>query len=374
MNLGLAFIILNSILFICYFAIYLFSARGISKLRRGKNAEHHRFSVIVAARNEERHIGNCLQALVKLHYPKELYEIIIVNDRSTDATGKIVQEYQKKYPIIRLLTIDKIASDLPGKKNALNEAIKASTHNILAFTDADCAVPPEWLAVLSQYFEPNVGAVAGYSPFEEHSIETLFAKAGQNFLSYEEMKNSLGAAAGIGLNRAYMCTGRNFAYRKEVFQQIGGFEKIKHSISGDDDLMIQCIQRETQWEIRYMIEPESFVKTQPPLTFAEFINQRKRHFSAAKFYPLTMKTIFALVHSFNAAVVVSFFFVPVTAGIFAVAKFMLDGILIRKATHIFGNRNSLKWFVPLEICFIFYNLVVGPLGLIGTFNWKNSHQ
>jgi biofilm PGA synthesis N-glycosyltransferase PgaC len=374
MNLELAFIILNSILFVCYFAIYFLTARGVSKLRCGKNAEYRRFSIIVAARNEEQHIGNCLQALVKLHYPKELYEIIIVDDRSTDTTAEIVREYQKKYSRIRLLMIDKITSDLPGKKNALNEAIKASAHDILAFTDADCKVPPEWLTIMSQYFESAVGAVAGYSPYEERFVKTLSAKIGQSFLGYEEMKNSLGAAAGIGLNRAYMCTGRNFAYRKAVFQQIGGFEKIKHSISGDDDLMIQQIQRETQWKIRYMIEPESFVKTQPPLTFAEFINQRKRHFSASKFYSLTMKNIFTLVHSFNAVVVISFFFAPVTAGIFAAGKLILDGVLIRKATQIFGNHKLLKWFVPLEICFIFYNLVVGPLGLIGTFNWKNSHE
>ncbi len=372
MKYELAVIIINAILFFCYLAIHSLVIRGMAKLRKGNNTEMRRFSIIVAARNEEKCIGSCLEFLAKLEYPKKLYEIIVVNDRSTDATEKIVQEYQRKYPIIRLISLDNITSDLPGKKNALNEAIKASTNEILAFTDADSIVPPQWLTILSEYFEPTVGAVAGYSPFEEHSIETLSAKIGDGFLRYEEMKNSSATAAGIGLKNAYMCTGRNFAYRKKVFEQVGGFQKIKHSISGDDDLLIQLMQKETTWEIRYMSEPESFVKTQPPLTFKEFINQRKRHFSAAQFYPAKMKIIFALIHSFNAVLMISFFFAPATAGIFAIGKFIIDGILIRKAIQTFGNRNLFKWFVPLEICFIFYNLLIGPLGLVGKFNWKSS--
>ncbi|MDE3057600.1 MAG: glycosyltransferase [Bacteroidota bacterium] len=374
MNLEITFAIPILILFICYTAIHILALKGISKLQKGNNSEQHRFSIIVAARNEERHIGNCLQSLVKLHYPKESYEIIVVNDRSTDTTAKIVREYQKKFSMIRLLTIEEITSGLPGKKNALNEGINASTYDILALTDADCTVPPEWLTILSLYFEPAVGVVAGYSPFEEHFAKTLSAKIGQSFLHYEEMKNSFGTAAGIGLRNAYMCTGRNFAYRKEVFQQVGGFEKIKHSISGDDDLLIQLIQSETQWEIRYMAEPEGFVTTQPPLTFAEFINQRKRHFSASKFYPLRMKTIFALVHAFNGMVMISFFFSPVFAGMLTAGKFIVDGIAFRTTTRVFGNSELFPWCIPLEICFIFYNLIVGPLGLIGTFNWKSAHE
>lgn len=374
MTIEIAFAVLICLLFACYAFIHLFALNGVSKLQPGKNSEQLHFSVIVAARNEERNIGNCLQSLIKLHYPKELHEIIIVDDRSTDATAKIVQEYRNKYSSIRLLSLDKITSDLPGKKNALNEAIKLSKYDILAFTDADCTVPPEWLTILSRYFEPAVGVVAGYSLSEEGVVEKRSVKIGKAFLHYLEIKNSFGAAAGIGLKSAYMCSGGNFAYRKKVFQQIGGFEKIKQSISGDDDLMIQLIQRETKWEIRYMTEPESFVKTQAPLTLAEFINQRKRHFSAANFYPLNMKMIFALVHSYNAILIISFFFVPFIAGIFALGKFILDGILIRKAVRIFGNRTLTKWFVPLEICYIFYNLIVGPLGLFGTFNWKTTRK
>ena len=308
MSLEIGFILLLSLLFVCYCSLNFLIARGLKKLlllQQASSQEKPEISIIVAARNEEANIGRCLQSLVQQNYPAGLFEIIIADDRSTDGTAAIVRNYQRRYPYIKLVTISQISSDLPPKKNALNEAMKESRFDILAFTDADCIAPPIWLSSIAREFLPDVGVVAGYCPIEQRFPRTFFARWFDFFLRYLEIKKWVGAAAGVGLGNAYLSSGGNLAYRKSVFREVNGYEKIKHSISGDDDLFIQLIQKETRWKIRYMISRESSVETAPPPSLAYFINQQRRHFSAAAYYSLRMKIVFGLIHSYNALAVLS---------------------------------------------------------------------
>ncbi len=374
MNFEYSWYFLIAFLFGFYSYIHAVLLKGLKNLSQPTTPELHPISVLVAARNEEKNIERCILSLVHQNYPKDSYEIIVINDRSVDATEEIINDIVKKYPIVKLLSIKELSSNLPPKKNALNEGIKKSKHDILAFTDADSFVPPQWLREVSKAFTSNVGVVAGYSPFEEKFSLTTKIDWGDLFLRYEELKNSLGAAAGIALGNAYMCTGRNFAYRKSIFERVGGYEKIKHSISGDDDLFIQLVQKKIGCGMRYLTSPESFVTTKPPRTIQQFINQRKRHFSAGKYYPLRMKIIFSLLHSFNALALFSLLLFPLFGIGILVLKLFVDWQLMKAGTTIFGNTELLKSFVPLEILFVLYNLLIGPLGFIGQFEWKETRS
>ncbi|HLP16286.1 MAG TPA: glycosyltransferase [Bacteroidota bacterium] len=365
---------LVAVLFIAYGFIHALIFKGLRRLSYPVNAELQSVSVIVAARNEEASIGRCLHALVKQNYPKDMYEIIVVNDRSTDATADIVMSMRAKFPFIRLITIDRLSAHLPPKKNALDEGIRNAKHDLLIFTDADSYPSGQWLREVVKAFTPTVGVVAGYSPFEWKATASFGHRWGDLFLRYEELKNSIGAAAGVALNNAYMCTGRNFAYRRDVFEEVGGFNKIKQSVSGDDDLFIQLVQRETRWQIRYMTTPESVVVTEPPVTIDEFINQRKRHFSAGKYYPGRMKLIFGAAHAFNALVIFTIVLFPwYGLALFAI-KLAIDWAVMREATAMFGNRELLVKLVPLECMFVLYNLIIGPLGYLGQFDWKGTKR
>ena len=362
-----------ALLFLFYGVVHILTLIGLRRLRSGDHAvstDQPRFSVIVAARNEESNIGHCLQSLVNQNYDTDLFEIVVVDDRSTDATGAIVKNYRSRYPYIQLIELTSVSSDLPAKKNALTEAISRSKFDILAFTDADCAASPGWLTSLAKEYAPHIGVVAGYSPIEQRFLRSFLARWGDFFLRYLEIKNSLGAAAAVELGKAYLCTGRNFSYRKRVFDEVGGFEKIKHSISGDDDLFIQLVQRETRWKIAYMTSPESFVETIPPSSLRDFINQRKRHFSAGKYYAPQMKFILALIHSFNALALLSLFLYPSFGVIVVALKIASDAMIFYQGTLLFGNRRLVRSIFPLELASVVYNLVIGPIGYVGTFSWK----
>ncbi|MFA5833193.1 MAG: glycosyltransferase [Bacteroidota bacterium] len=321
-------------------------------------------SVIVAARNEEKVIGSLLQSLVDQQYSSEKFEIIIVNDRSIDSTASIIEKFQKQYRHVRLITIEENTTDMPHKKNALRTAIEQSQFEILAFTDADCIVPKNWLRELSKQFMNDVGAVAGYSPY------TL--NTSNSFLRYEEYKNSLLAASAVELKNAFMCTGRNFAYRKKVYKEVNGFETIKHSISGDDDLFLQVLKRKTNWNIRYMISRESYVRTLPPSSFSQFVNQRTRHVSASKFYSKHIQLAYSVIHLFHLSVIIGFFISPLIALIFLMIKLNIDGALIAHGKTIFHEEFSTIEFSRNELLLVLYSFLIAPLGIIRTFEWKGT--
>jgi poly-beta-1,6-N-acetyl-D-glucosamine synthase len=366
--------ILVAVLLIAYGLIHFLILLGLRRLSYPVNTDLQSVSVIVAARNEEESIGRCLQALVKQNYPKDMYEIIVVNDRSTDGTSDIVMNMRAKFPFIRLIGIDRLSPNLPPKKNALDEGIRNAKHDLLLFTDADSYPSPQWLREIVKAFTPAVGVVAGYSPFEWKATASFGHRWGDRFLRYEELKNSIGAAAGIALHSAYMCTGRNFAYRRTVFEEVGGFAKIRQSLSGDDDLFIQLVQRDTRWQIRYMTSVESVVITEPPVTMDEFVNQRKRHFSAGKFYPQKMKVIFGAAHAFNALALFTLILFPLFGLLLCAVKLGIDYTVMARGTRCFGNRELLPKLVPLEFMFVLYNLIIGPLGYLGQFEWKGTRR
>lgn len=185
---------------------------GLSRLRTATTSQQLPVSVIIAARNEEHNIRKCLDALIDQQYPKELFEVVVVDDRSSDATADIVESFQEQVHNIKLIRILTSPSSMPPKKYALTRGIEASANDILLFTDADCIPPENWVSGMMNYFGDDVGVVAGYSPYVRNRGWLA------TFAQYENLKSAIGAAGSIGIGKAYMCVGRNLAYRKKVFQ------------------------------------------------------------------------------------------------------------------------------------------------------------
>src|SRR5260221_8691943 len=117
-----------------YFIQHLLLFIGIILNLRKPNEQEHFLplvSVIVAGRNEEKNIAGCIESLLKLTYPKDKLEIFIVNDRSTDKTGEIMQTYANANPVLKYIEIDKFIGTLKGKVNALAVAIKSAKGEII---------------------------------------------------------------------------------------------------------------------------------------------------------------------------------------------------------------------------------------------------
>jgi cellulose synthase/poly-beta-1,6-N-acetylglucosamine synthase-like glycosyltransferase len=363
-----------------YLFIHIGLIAGLKRLDDTMNNDRPFVSVIVAARNEEMNICQLLQCLS--HQTYSPYEIIIINDRSTDKTAQLIADFKKNCSNITRVDITRLQDDMPAKKNALRAGIEASKGEILCFTDADCLPTSQWIEELVKSFMPNVGLVAGYSPYQIPNnltssvryLKKIFFK----FIRYEEFRAAIWAAGSIGWNVGWLCTGRNLAYRRKVYNEVNGFEKIKMSISGDDDLFLQLVRRQTAWKIHYVITPESFVPTAPPKDFWSFIEQRKRHFSATKFFTLPMMFFFFIYHSSNLLLFISPFLfllnvvtLPVVIVVFC-SKLLGDIILFKYSHRTFDATKFYSSFILMEALYILYNSFIGPLSIFRKFAWKQS--
>lgn len=367
------FFLVQTILFLLFFFYFFLLLRlwfGLGKLKSRSLNNLQSVSTIIAMKNEEKNVRQCLESLIKQDYPKNLLEIFIVDDGSTDKTPLILDEYDRKNSFISVLKINGSEPIQKGKKNALTRAIKKSNGEILLFTDGDCAPPHNWIRSMVACFEPNVGLAAGFSPLIDPS-DSLFG----TMLKLDSLAAGIVAAGSIGLDKAVTCTGRNLAYRREVFDQINGFEKIKNSVSGDDDLILQLVKNETQWEIRYTTNFESIVPSFQTKSLIDFFRQKRRHLSAGKYYNFKVQMGYFLFHLAN----LLFYLFPIYAlfvgryivlsAALLISKFIMDWLLIKLGSKKFDLPVSLLNFLLWEIFFCGYNSLIGPTSWFGKIKW-----
>ena len=358
------------VLYLCGIGLLLI---GLRRLRDGTSNETPYVSIVVAARNEEKHIEKCFSALTAQDYPQQRYEIIIVDDRSQDRTSEIVQQLCEKSENVRLYCVGTESSPLVGKKRALDLGIQHSRGEIILTTDADCVPKSSWIGGMIKYFEPGVGLVAGFSFTDKPGEKVTLV---QKLRSLERLSVAAVADGSIGWEKGLTCTGQNLAYRKRAYYDVGGFSKIGHLRSGDDDLLIQLVDRETTWQKRYAISPDTYVRTVPPSGTEQFIQQEKRRTSKGFLYPPWLITSLCATYCFYVLLFVSLCFSFIYWNLFFVAWYVLGAkacgelFLLFKISALFNRRDLLILFPVAEVIHIPYFIVFGLLGTVGTYTWK----
>ncbi|MBC8182018.1 glycosyltransferase [candidate division KSB1 bacterium] len=354
----------SSIIFILFFRLFI--------NKPGKNPHELFVSVVVAARNEEKHIGNCLQALVTQSYAESAYEIIIVDDRSVDDTAAIVRKYAQRNHNVKIIQVKELPENISPKKNALETGIRAAKGEIILTTDADCEPVKDWIKTVVTYFEPEVGLVAGFSPTESSKKPTLFSK----LFTLDSISLAALTASSFKTKKPLTVSGRNLAYRKSVFEEINGFQKISHHISGDDDLLLHKVVEETNWKLNYALDPRASVKTRIPDSFRQFANQRIRHASKGRFYSTWLKLFLAGIYLFNLLLILLLPISIVTPNVFILwlgaigLKSISEFLFLFRFAAIFNYKKIFYVFPLAVLLHPFYVVVFGLWGQFGKFEWK----
>lgn len=365
--------LITAVLTVSYASVILILFRGLFLNKSGKNRVDFYISIVVAVRNEEKHIGNCVKALVNQSYPENFYEIIIVDDRSTDRTAEIVRELSQQNSLIKLIQIKEKNKGIAPKKHALGTGIKAAKGEIILTTDADCVPAFDWIKTMVSYFEPDVGLVAGFSPLEEPEKQSVVSK----LFILDSISLAALSASSFARGRPLTVSGRNLAYRKKVFEQVNGFQKIKHHISGDDDLFLHQVVEETNWKLRYALDPRAVVKTRIPDNFKQFANQRIRHASKGRFYSTWLKLFLAGIYLFNLLVILV---LPISIFVPKVIVLWFGAIMIKSISEflflfrfaaIFNYKKVFFVFPLAVLLHPFYVVIFGMWGQIGKFEWKD---
>src|SRR4051794_31146834 len=213
-------------------------------------AQHYFFSIIIPARNEDDNITNCLQSIVANNYPLTHYEVIVIDDFSTDNTQAYVKAMQQRYNNIKLLVLEEMIGNrslLAYKKKAIELAIAEAKGDWIVTTDADCLVPRDWLSNLNEYIlQTNSMFVAAPVSFiNTHSFISIF-----QCLDFISLQGITAAAVSAGFHS--MCNGANLAYSKSIFYAVDGFKGIDNIASGDDMLLMDKIQKQYTGSVGFL--------------------------------------------------------------------------------------------------------------------------
>lgn len=242
-----------------------------------KDKEHKSsppLSVIICARNEGENLKKNLPFILEQKYPD--FEVIVVNDCSTDSTDDVLGAYLGKYKNLRTTTIHPDNKFHHGKKLALTVGIKSAIYDNLVFTDADCLPTTEnWLSSMGSGLDKK-DIVLGYGGYN-HKKSFL-----NNFIRYDSVFIALNYIGFALAKKPYMGVGRNLAYKKDLFFKNKGFASNYGILSGDDDLFINEVATPTNTEI--VIHPDSFTRSEPKETWSDYFKQKLRHLSTLNSY------------------------------------------------------------------------------------------
>jgi len=326
-------------------------------------------SVIVPARNEASTITNLLTSLKNQSYPLDAFEVIVVDDFSTDQTSEIVSDAGiKNLKLVQPV----VNSSSSSKKKAIEAGILHASGELIVTTDADCIVGTHWLQTINSFHQKTKACFIAAPVKFVHNNSFL-----QIFQSLDFMTLQGITAASVRANFHTMCNGANLAYTKKAFEEVNGFEGIDKVATGDDMLLMHKIWKKNPSKVFYLKSKESIVTTQPMPTWKAFFNQRKRWASKTLVYDdfriiAVLGFIYLLNLLFIVLIVVAFFnsFYWIDVAGFLLIKTFIELPFVYSVSKFYNEQRLLKYFFLFQPFHILYTVSVGLISQFGKYEWK----
>jgi cellulose synthase/poly-beta-1,6-N-acetylglucosamine synthase-like glycosyltransferase len=370
--------LISTLLSLAYLAVILFLFLGLRRLSSSSSpaASHKlKFSIVISAHNEEQNIEKCLKSILSQTIDSSRYEVILVNDRSSDATSSLAGAIAERHANLSVINVNQTPQGKSPKKHAVGFGIAATDNEIIVFTDADCVVPTTWLETIDRHFDDDTGLVQGITAYEHvpGMNRLFFGLQAVDFLSHGVV-----AAAAIGAGLPLNSNANNFAFRKKAFDDAQGYGMQAAVVSGDDDLLLQRIWRNGTWRVRYMTDSTGKVSTLPTPTVRGVFEQRKRWGSKTVYYNARQVCLLSSVFLFYAMTAFAFcagFFHPVSFALCAgmlLVKMLGEMSLMVPGARLFGEQGLIKFIAPASLIQLPVVLVAVVLGVFGRFTWKEQ--
>jgi cellulose synthase/poly-beta-1,6-N-acetylglucosamine synthase-like glycosyltransferase len=330
-------------------------------------------SVVVPMRNEEKNVEGILESLHQQDYPHHLFEVIIVNDNSTDSTWEKLQNIV--YPDMSVMPMKLDAGQdttVSHKKRAISNAIHTARGDLIVTTDADCRFHPAWLRTIAAFYEWQKSKFIAAPVYMRHERGLLTLFQSLDFITLQGI-----TAASVYKRFHSMCNGANLAYEKSAFIEVNGFEGIDSIPTGDDMLLMHKIYMRYPEQVFYLKSKEAIVQTEPEYSWKSFFNQRIRWASKAdRYQDRRIIAVLALVYAVNVCFLVLgiasfwkstwFFFFCMLL----LAKILIEFPFVESVARYFGQQRLMWYFPLLQPLHIVYTIIAGWLGRFGSYTWK----
>ena len=365
---------LVTILTILYAVLLMAYRYWFSKLSIFKPADTQavptKFSIVIPARNEAANIKACVDSILAQDYPTDAFEIIVMDDFSEDDTAFIVEALHQQYPNVHLLKLSdyfKPHELTAFKKKAIEKAVSHAKGDWIITTDADCKVPSKWMSLYNAYIlkEQPVFVAAPVMFIKTAGVLNQFQIL--DFLALQGI-----TAASVGAGKHSMSNGANLAFEKAAFIAVGGYQGVDHIASGDDMFLMHKMKKTLAKPIGYLFHPDAIVLTDAMPTWRQFIMQRIRWSSKARYYDdRSIFWVLLLVYLFNLSFLLMFLLGDFKSLLIALAfKTFFELFFLDPVAQFFHKKEELRYFPLYQPIHIVYNIVAGLFGQIKTYTWK----
>lgn len=355
------------LVFGCYFglllALHLGWNRSLIQFTPPPSEEEF-ISVVIAVRDEVNNLKNLIEGLTQQDYPTNSFEVILVDDHSTDGTAQTALALAQPFGNIKVVSLPQTLS---GKKAALSHGIAMAKGKIITTTDADCSLPTNWLKAINSAFQKSeTQMVIG---FVTMNGETFFAR-----WQAMEFASVIGTgAATMGLGMPTMCNGANLSFRQSAFEAVNGYQGNDHIASGDDEFLMRKIMNKFPRSLTLLSDQGSVVTTRAQTSLTDFIHQRLRWASKWKFNSSFVSRALA-VYIFLAQIsfIMLWFYWnnPLLIGLLLAAKVTADLIFLLPVFRFLKIKLRIIPFVGLQFLYPIYVVIIALFSQWKSSRWK----
>lgn len=366
-----------AILFIIQLSYYLIVYSRPLKMAKRKQAENTdtirpAVSVVVYAKNESENLQKHLPALLEQDYPE--YEVIVVNDGSTDESDNVLKTFKNKYPHLYHTYIPEDVKYLSRKKLALTIGIKAAKHDILLFTEANCKpLDANWISAMARNYTPQTNIVLGFCAYGHY--KGFFHK----LVSYDNLLTGLQYISSALAGNPYTGNGRNLSYRKDLFFAHKGYYKSLNLHAGDDDLFIN--ESATAQNTRVEYSPESITEMAKMERFSMWKEMKVSRAATERYYKGWRLTFFRMdslsyylfLHAVGICILVGIFgnwLLSVLAVLLYAIRLACKTTVLHKSAKLLQQKPVTGWLFLLEMLLPLFDVYVR---IYRMFRGKNDY-
>ena len=368
-------IILSILIVTVYITLIVYISIGFNRVliyMPEQVQETCQFSILIPFRNEEENLQQLINSITALDYPKDLFEVIFINDNSDDSSAEIIHQLIDNSSINCSIIDNNRFSNSP-KKDAITLGVKNAKYNWIATTDADCIIPKEWLKYFSQFIEVNnPNLICG--PVAYNNVNSWLSHF-QNFELLSLMNFTIGT---FGNKKPFLCNGANLCYHKSLFEKVNGYANNNHIASGDDVFLLENALAIDSTKVHFIKSKELLVLTNPESSLKCTIQQRIRWASKSSHYKNTFgKLIGILILLMNGLLVsltvlsiVDFNYIQIFAFAFFM-KIIADGLIIARTKSFLQDKKlSLFHYITSSLAYPFFSVYVAVQSVFLPYKWK----